>query len=206
MLTLLLVAGYARAAAALDLTQADLARQVGCAVITIQKIEADERRPSRLLAERLAASLRITADERAEVITLARAEPYHDSALAAAPQPLCVPQRLPTTLPTPLTSLIGRKQDSAAVRSALMRGETRLLTLIGPPGIGKTRLSIEVAREVHASLQQWRLLHCAGATWRSSARDGNDCTDVGGQGERWSAAARPAEDRAAYATLVIGAG
>ena len=30
---------------ALDLTQADLADQVGCSVITIQKIEADARRP-----------------------------------------------------------------------------------------------------------------------------------------------------------------
>jgi len=63
---------------ALDLTQDDLARQVGCSVETIRKIEADERRPSRLLAERLAASLRITVDERAEIITLARAEPYQD--------------------------------------------------------------------------------------------------------------------------------
>lgn len=135
----------------LDLTQADLAKQVGCAVITIQKLEADERRPSRLLAERLATSLRLTADERAEIITLARAEPSHDAALVDAPQPTRVPPRLPTTLPTPLTSLIGRKQDSAAVRSTLMRGETRLLTLLGPPGIGKTRLSIEVAHAVQAA-------------------------------------------------------
>ncbi|HEX9371760.1 MAG TPA: helix-turn-helix transcriptional regulator, partial [Roseiflexaceae bacterium] len=34
---------------ALDLTQAELAQQVGCAVTTIKKIEADERRPSRQL-------------------------------------------------------------------------------------------------------------------------------------------------------------
>ncbi|MCE7986917.1 MAG: helix-turn-helix domain-containing protein [Caldilinea sp. CFX5] len=135
----------------LDLTQADLAKQVGCAVITIQKMEADERRPSRLLAERLATSLRLTDDERAEIITWARAEPYHDAALTDAPQPLSIPPRRLTTLPTPLTSLIGRKQDSAAVRSVLMRGETRLLTLLGPPGIGKTRLSIEVAHAVQAA-------------------------------------------------------
>lgn len=139
---------------ALDLTQADLAQQVGCAVITIQKLEADERRPSRLLAERLAASLRLTAAERAEIIRLARAEPYHDSTLVDTSQPLPMPQRLPTMLPTPLTRLIGREQDSAAVRIALLRGETRLLTLIGPPGIGKTRLSIGVAHAVQAAFNQ----------------------------------------------------
>src|SRR5215207_5779708 len=42
---------------ALDLTQADLARLVGCAVVSIRKIEADEQRPSRQTAERLAQHL-----------------------------------------------------------------------------------------------------------------------------------------------------
>jgi transcriptional regulator with XRE-family HTH domain len=38
----------------LDLTQTDLANGVGCSVVTIRKIEADERRPSRQIAELLA--------------------------------------------------------------------------------------------------------------------------------------------------------
>ncbi len=38
---------------ALDLTQDELARQVGCAIGTLKKIETDERRPSKQLAERL---------------------------------------------------------------------------------------------------------------------------------------------------------
>jgi len=135
---------------ALDLTQDDLARRVGCAVVSIQKLEADERRPSRQLAERLADSLQIAADERAAIITLARAEPYRDPAPAAAAERLLrAPERPPTNLPAPLTRLIGRKQDIAAVRNTLLRGEVRLLTLLGPPGIGKTRLSIEVARDMH---------------------------------------------------------
>ena len=37
---------------ALDLTQEALARLVGCAVVSIRKIEADEQRPSRQTAER----------------------------------------------------------------------------------------------------------------------------------------------------------
>src|SRR6187455_2654941 len=130
---------------ALDLTQQDLARRVGCAVITIQKLEADERRPSRLLAERLNDCLMIASEERAAIIRLARAEPYSDSVSAEVMErPLRAPQSLPTNLPAPLTRLIGRKQDLAALRNALLRDETRLLTLLGPPGIGKTSLSIAV--------------------------------------------------------------
>jgi DNA-binding XRE family transcriptional regulator len=50
---------------ALDLTQAALARLVGCAVVSIRKIEADEQRPSRQTAERLAQHLQIAPDEQA---------------------------------------------------------------------------------------------------------------------------------------------
>jgi predicted ATPase/DNA-binding XRE family transcriptional regulator len=137
---------------ALDLTQDDLARQVGCAIITIQKLEADERRPSRQLAERLVDTLMVAPDQRAALISLARAEPYLDPESAQAPEhQLRAPQQPPSNLPTPLTRLIGRKQDIAAVHNALLRSETRLLTLIGPPGIGKTRLSIAVAHSLQAT-------------------------------------------------------
>jgi predicted ATPase/class 3 adenylate cyclase len=59
---------------ALDLTQDALARQVGCAKVTIQKIEADERRPSRQIAERLADCLAISSEERDVFLQIARAE------------------------------------------------------------------------------------------------------------------------------------
>src|SRR6266511_2659893 len=59
---------------ALDLTQDELARQVGCAIGTIKKIETDERRPSKQLAERLADCLEIPATERADFLKAARTE------------------------------------------------------------------------------------------------------------------------------------
>lgn len=52
-----------------------------------------------------------------------------------------------STLPAPLDRLIGREDEVAAV-SALL-AEHRLVTLTGPGGSGKTRLSIEVARHAH---------------------------------------------------------
>ncbi|MBN1450367.1 MAG: tetratricopeptide repeat protein [Anaerolineales bacterium] len=46
-------------------------------------------------------------------------------------------------LPAQLTSFIGRKAETAQLR--ILLGESRLVTLTGPPGTGKTRLALEVA-------------------------------------------------------------
>ena len=63
----------------MDLTQEELARRVGCAAITLRKIEADDLRPSVQIAERLAMALAIPLDDRADFVRRARAgagEPY----------------------------------------------------------------------------------------------------------------------------------
>src|SRR5690349_19027124 len=81
---------------ALLLSRDELARQVGCAVVTLRKIEADERRPSLAIAERLAERLELADDQRLTFLKVARAELAfdrlpparpHERASAAPPAP-----------------------------------------------------------------------------------------------------------------------
>ena len=64
----------------------------------------------------------------------------HDPELAASAP------RTPAVPPAPPTPTFGRDEDVRRVASLV--GETRCLTLVGPGGVGKTRLAIEVARSV----------------------------------------------------------
>ncbi|HYF62879.1 MAG TPA: ATP-binding protein [Herpetosiphonaceae bacterium] len=119
----------------MGITQAELADQVGCATVTIRKIEQDERRPSYDLAVHLARALQIPADQHPLFIEVA---------IGTAPLQ-ALTTKAPSNLPALLAPIIGRAQEHAAAMAALRGGKTRLLTLAGPGGIGKTHLSLHLA-------------------------------------------------------------
>ncbi|MEO5951941.1 MAG: helix-turn-helix domain-containing protein, partial [Chloroflexia bacterium] len=134
----------------LDLTREDVANLVGCAPVTVAKIERDERRPSRQMAERLAEVLRVPPEGRADFLRQARgsnadpdAAPDNSDRTATAASTVVIPEHR-GDLPVSPTSFVGREDEVAKVRSLLWRTDMRLLTLTGAPGIGKTRLALQV--------------------------------------------------------------
>jgi predicted ATPase len=76
----------------------------------------------------------------AQDVALLLAERFH---VAAEPSPAAAPR----TLPAPRTSFVGRSLELARLEELIASG-TRLVTLTGPGGVGKTRLAVEVARRL----------------------------------------------------------
>jgi predicted ATPase/DNA-binding XRE family transcriptional regulator len=136
-----------RRRSALGLTQEQLALKISCSTSALRKFEAEERRPSAQIIEQLAEVFDIPADERASFLRFARGDWEAAPVGAIRDAPWKFSTKLPrTNLPASPTSLIGRGQELARLAEYLSDPGIRLVTLIGPPGIGKTRLSMEVAR------------------------------------------------------------
>jgi non-specific serine/threonine protein kinase len=55
-------------------------------------------------------------------------------------------------LPSAATGLVGRDEEILRLVQGFRDGQTRLVTLIGPGGIGKTRLALEVGRQLQSTL------------------------------------------------------
>jgi predicted ATPase/DNA-binding XRE family transcriptional regulator len=125
----------------LDLSQQALADQATCARITLSRIEANTLKPSKELALILLEKLGIPEFERPQWILFARG-------LSGFPtQPVdSFASQLKTNLPAALTTFIGRERELAEIIK--LTRKYRLITLSGPGGVGKTRLSIKVGEQV----------------------------------------------------------
>jgi hypothetical protein len=68
-------------------------------------------------------------------------------------------------LPVPLTPLVGREQEVAAVESLVRSEGVRLVTLTGPGGSGKSRLVVEAAGRLRAGFPD----ECGSSSWPRSS-------------------------------------
>ena len=90
---------------------------------------------------------------------LERAILSHDPSLE-----LAAPGRIsPHRIPAPLHSLLGREHELAALTELVGRADTRLVTLTGPGGIGKTSLAFELGRRLAAEFSDGSAVAMLGA-------------------------------------------
>ncbi len=132
-------------------TRKGFAELVGCAPITIKKIERDERRPSIEIAELLATHLQIPDNKREDFIQRARGKYVArlsspvEMSLAEAQTPADEKDAPSHNLPAQTTPFFGRKKELGDIAANLADPNCRLLTILGAGGMGKTRLGIQAA-------------------------------------------------------------
>jgi len=127
---------------AAGLTQEELAARAGLTAKAVSALERGERRrPYPHTVRSLADALKLSERERA---LLTEAIPRRRSDAAV---PVEAATTSPSSLPASLTPLLGREREVEEIVGLLGRPAVRLLTLTGPGGIGKTRLSIEAAQK-----------------------------------------------------------
>ncbi|MDQ6693078.1 MAG: tetratricopeptide repeat protein [Chloroflexota bacterium] len=119
----------------LDLTQEALAQRAGLSASAVWKIEVGQRKPSLEAAQMLAEALRVGPQERARFLRLARGVSEREEAA-------------PNNLPAQLTPLLGREAELVVLTDLLAADGVRLVTVTGPPGIGKTRLALAAAERM----------------------------------------------------------
>ncbi len=115
-------------------TQEELATVAGLSVHAVSALERGERRrPQGETVRALAAALELTGTARDTFMRRARG--------AAGG----IQEQAGVSLPRPLTTLVGRDTDMAILRRWLGDPASRLITMIGSGGVGKTRLALELA-------------------------------------------------------------
>jgi predicted ATPase/DNA-binding XRE family transcriptional regulator len=127
---------------AAGLTHEALAERASLGARTISDLERGvSRAPRSDTLSLLIEALDLSPDQRA--LLRAAARPRLDLRPGAVSS-----VRSPNHLPRLLTSFVGRQQEARRVHDLLGRDDTRLVTLTGPGGVGKTRLALYVATQV----------------------------------------------------------
>lgn len=139
------------------LTQGELAVIVGFSVAQISRLEQGERLPDvPMVVEKFLPALALDDEPRLaqrllELAASARGERAPTVVVAQREVRTVVQETIIESdphLPATLLPLVGRDDDVALISRRIMEAPGRLLTLIGPPGVGKTQLALTVAAKV----------------------------------------------------------
>lgn len=129
-----------------QLTQAQLAERAGISSDAISLLERGlTQAPQKATVQMLSAALLLAPDEAAVFAEVARKAPQPPTNARGDSRLTGHGMTLDGSLPVPLTPLIGRQRDFAALTELFTHPQARLLTLTGPAGVGKTRLALELA-------------------------------------------------------------
>ena len=142
-----------------ELSQRELALHVGYHYSYMSRIENNEYVPDpAVLMSRFVPALRLEKEPAwtrrlLELATVGEKGTVSETGIKpASPDP--IPDSTTTEhdsliglFPVSLTPLLGRHKEVTALLESLSRSDVRLITLIGPPGVGKTRLAVETATE-----------------------------------------------------------
>jgi predicted ATPase/transcriptional regulator with XRE-family HTH domain len=126
------------------LSQEELAERAGLTVSAVSQLERGaRRRPKPRTVRALAEALGLAPADHAALLDRAR----DGSPTTPGPAAIALPGLTPAVLPATLTSFVGRERELTAA-AMFVSQRSRLLTLTGPGGVGKTRLAIEAARSL----------------------------------------------------------
>lgn len=135
------------------LSQEDLAERANLTAKAIGALERGERRrPYPNTVRALCAALGLD-DEAARELAAAVRPRREEAAPTGNPS---------AAIPTPPAPMLGRAAELSHVSALLELPTTRLVTLTGPGGVGKTRLALEVAQRLHASRREVVVVELAG--------------------------------------------
>jgi len=129
------------------LTQEVLAERSKLSIRSISDLERGlSRQPRYETLDLLTKALGLSAEQRVALFSLARPSlPGADT-----PKP---PLPVLPVLPVPPTLMLGRDQELTLGLELLGKGQTRLLTVTGPGGVGKTRLALQLADELNPAFE-----------------------------------------------------